>query len=164
MEGKKQREVARAFGLNEGTLRARYRKIGNMPKVKEVAKMLADAESALEAMPVEQQLLTRNYAAKLRAISDSIGDSAAYGAETSRHLSKMANRMAMKVNGEDELTAQDGERLKNVNALTKMANESASLAMGLLSANREAIKRMETGDSMPTVIPIELVKAPEQLQ
>ena len=63
------------------------------------------------------------------------------GAATAHRLSALANSEVSKVDDAEPLKSV--ESLKGVAALTRLANDSASIAINLLSANKDRIQRAE---------------------
>lgn len=133
------RAVARDFGINEAAIRQRVST--QTPRVKMVAEKLAEAQTALAELPVHQQYIAVSLADKLRNISDNLAAAAQYGAQTAHRLSALANSEVAKVDDAEPLASV--ENLKGVAALTKLANESATIALNLLSANKDRIKEVE---------------------
>lgn len=151
--------LAREFGISEAGIRKKFgsnQTIGSKSsKVREVAHKLADAQTALAELPVRQQYIAVSLAEKLRNISDNLASAAQYGAQTAHRLSALANSEVAKVDDAEPLASV--ENLKGVAALTKLANESATIALNLLSANKETVQRINTSDdssSKPTTIKI----------
>lgn len=145
------RAVARDFGINEAAIRQRVST--QTPRVKMVAEKLAEAQTALAELPVHQQYVAVSLAEKLRNISDNLAAAASYGAQTAHRLSALANSEVAKVDDAEPLASV--ENLKGVAALTKLANESATIALNLLSSNKETVQRINDGtdgNSIPTSI------------
>lgn len=136
--GESIRALAREFGINEAAIRQRVST--QTPRVKMVAQKLAEAQTALAELPVRQQYVAISLAEKLRNISDNLAAAAQYGAQTAHRLSALANSEVAKVDDAEPLASV--ENLKGVAALTKMANESANIALNLMAANKEQIKSL----------------------
>ena len=125
-------------------------------QVQVVAKQLAEAQTALSELPVHQQYVAVSLAEKLRNISDNLAAAAQYGAQTAHRLSALANSEVAKVDDAEPLASV--ENLKGVAALTKLANESATIALNLLSSNKETVQRINDGtDGSHIPTSIELV-------
>ena len=77
-------------------------------------------------------------AEKLRSISSSLASAAELGAKTSHRLHALANAEVAKVDDAEPLQSLDA--LRGVGVLTKLANDSAQIAVGLLTANRETMR------------------------
>ena len=59
----------------------------------------------------------------------------------------LANGEVAKVDDADPLSASSIEALKGVGVLTKLANDSANIAVNLLAANKDAVKRVNDPDA-----------------
>lgn len=134
------RDLAKEYGISPASVSKRS--VSKQTKqVQVVAKQLAEAQTALAELPVHQQYVAVSLAEKLRNISDNLAAAASYGAQTAHRLSALANSEVAKVDDAEPLASV--ENLKGVAALTKLANESATIALNLLSANKDRIKEVE---------------------
>jgi ABC-type transporter Mla subunit MlaD len=140
LDGEPVRVLAREFGISEASIRERIAKSGKIANVQEVARKIVDAEQSLAALPISAQVSAQNLAARLRAISDNLASAAHYGAQTAHRLNALANSEVQKVDDAQPLASV--ENLKGVAALTKLANESASIALTLLAANKETVTKL----------------------
>lgn len=138
LEGEPVRALAREFGVSEAAIRAR--KTSHVEQIKTVANQIVATERALQALPIPAQITAHNLAAKLRAISDNLASAAHYGAATAHRLNALANSEVAKIDDVDPLQSQ--EALKGVMALTRLANDSASIALNLVAANKDTVKRL----------------------
>lgn len=157
--GEGPRALAREYGVGDATIR---RLSAHSARVRTVAEKLAEAQSALAELPLQQQHVALSLAEKLRSISASIADAAAHGADTAQHLHALANAEARKVKNYD---AQDaGSRLHAVGALTKLANEAAAIPLGLIARAQQSGAGLDDQppDDSPKVI--ELVGPDEARQ
>jgi hypothetical protein len=141
LSGESASALGREFGISEAGIR---KKLGSMfeissrsANVKFVAEKLAEANTALAALPVAQQVVAINMAETLRDISTSLASAASLGAKTSHRLQTIAHNQVQKVDETDP--AKSIEALKGVGVLTKLANESASIALNLLAANKDRL-------------------------
>lgn len=121
-------------------------------QVRKVAEKLAEVNSELEELPPLHRQVAIDLSEKLRNISQSLASAAELGAATSHRLNALANSEVAKVDDADPL--ESIESLKSVGVLTKLANDSASIALNLLAANKEAVQRLNgngpsVGDTMP---------------
>lgn len=148
--------LGREFGVSEGGIRKRFAVGASISeqstKVRAVAEKLADAETALQSLPVAQRPVAMDLAEKLRSISYSLGSAAELGARTAHRLQALANSEVSKVDDAEPLASV--EALRGVSALTKLANDSASIALNLLAANKDTVKRLnddpeESAPSLP---------------
>jgi hypothetical protein len=172
MAGETARALGREFGISEGAIR---QKIGTTTRVstqsaqvRTVAEKLAEANIALQALPPAQRTVAIDLSEKLRSISQSLASAAELGARTAHRLQALANSEVAKVDDANPLSSV--ENLRGVSALTKLANDSASIALNLLAANKDTVKRLnEDGDEpaaqgldvggMPTEVLAEIMKA-----
>lgn len=130
--GEKVRPLAAEFGVSVGTIS----KLNEQTEqVQKVAEQLAAAHNALEALPLAHQHTAVSLAEKLRAISDNLAAAAMHGAATAHRLNALANSEVAKIDDAEPL--QSLEALRGVGVLSKLANESASVALNLLAANRD---------------------------
>ncbi len=139
------RALAREFGVDESTVRAKVSP--QTPQVRAVAHQVAAAQTALAALPVAQQYTALGLAEKLRNISSSLASAAELGADTAHRLHALANSEVAKVDDADPMASIDS--LKNVGVLAKLANESSAIALNLLSANKDRVKQMEEDAEPP---------------
>lgn len=142
MEGESRRALAREFKISEASIRARFPN-AQQDQVKIVANQIVATERALQALPIPAQISAHNLAAKLRAISDNIASAAHYGAATAHRLTALANSEVAKVDDADPLGGDSMEAMRGVSALTKLANDSAAIALNLLAANKDTLKEAE---------------------
>ena len=152
LAGEVVRAVAREFGISEAAIRKRLGAnlsvSAQSAQVRTVAQQLADAKTALAALPVRHQYAAESLAEKLRNISTSLASAAELGAATAHRLHALANSEVSKVDDAEPMASID--TLRNVGVLTKLANDSAVIARDLLAANKGAIKTDEQED-----VPIE---------
>ncbi|GAA4401200.1 helix-turn-helix domain-containing protein [Quisquiliibacterium transsilvanicum] len=132
--------LAREFGISPASVSVRVSKISK--KVSETAHKLAEAQTALAELPVPQQYAAVSLAEKLRAISTSLANAAELGAKTAHRLHALANSEVEKVDDADPLRPESMAALKGVSVLTKLANDSSQIAVNLLAANRDTVKRV----------------------
>jgi hypothetical protein len=96
----------------------------------------------LQALPPAQREVAVTLADKLRSISESLASAADLGAKTAHRLQALSNAEVAKVDDAEPLGSI--ESLKNVGILTKLANDSAAIALNLLAANRDAVQKFST--------------------
>ncbi len=131
------RALAREFGVAPSTI---SKLCEQSEQVRTVAEQVAAAQTALAALPVAQQHEALSLADKLRSISDNLAAAAMHGAATAHRLNALANAEVAKVDDEDPLKSL--EALRGVGVLSKLANESASVALNLLAANKPTVERI----------------------
>lgn len=143
------RDLAREFGISPAAVSKRG--VSKQSKqVHAVAKQLASAQTALATLPVPQQYIAVSLAEKLRNISTSLASAAELGAATAHRLQALANSEVAKIDDADPLVSI--ESLKGVAVLTKLANESAATGLNLLSANKDAVQKLnDPGEQVPTI-------------
>lgn len=143
LEGESRRALGREFKVSETSIREHFAGSEKEAKqVKEVARKIVDAERSLEALPPLARKTAQNLAEKLRSVSESLAAAAELGAKTSHRLMALANDQVNKVDDAEPLSEQSIASLKNVSALTKLGNDSATIALNLLSANKDTVKRL----------------------
>lgn len=153
VDGEAVRPIAREYGLTEAAIRKRLG--AQSTQVKTVANQIVSAERALSALPISSQITAVNLASKLRAISDNLAAAAMHGAATAHRLNALANSEVAKVDDADPLGSL--EALKGVGVLSRLANESASVALNLLAANKETVVRLNTDKpAQPAIDPSKL--------
>lgn len=158
-------KLAREFGISEAGIRKKFGSnqtvSSKSAKVREVAEKLADAHSALAELPVRQQYVAVSLAEKLRNISQSLASAAELGAATAHRLQALANSEVAKVDDAEPLKSMDA--LKGVAALTRLANDSSSIAINLLAANKETVKKLNDqggGDDPGVAAPVFNINMP----
>lgn len=140
-------QVADEYGVSPSVISTRFPK-KNL-KVSETAMKLADAHESLAMLPLNEQYAAINLAEKLRSISHSLSDSAVLAAMTSHRLAALANAQVCKVDDVDPTSEESINTLRGIALMTKLANDSSSLGLGLLSANRDAMKNINNEDDSP---------------
>lgn len=141
MMGETARALGRVFGVSEAAIRKKFganQKISaQSAQVRTVAEKLADANTALAALPVAQRQVAVTLADKLRNISDSLASAAEHGAATAHRLAALANSEVAKIDDAAVLAPESLEAMKGVAALTKLSNEAAATGLNLLAANKK---------------------------
>lgn len=162
LAGETARSLGREFGVSEAAIRKKFGAHQSVSaqsaQVRTVAEKIAEANTALAALPPAQRPVAISLAEKLRNISASVASAAELGAMTGHRLHALANSEVAKVDDADPLKSI--EALKSVGVLTKLANESLAPALNLIAANKDTVKQLnEEGETeRPTLV--ELV-APE---
>lgn len=147
LNGESRTSLGKEFGIAESSIREKFK--GQTDTIKVVANKMADAALALRSLPIPAQITANSLARKLIDISENLASAAMHGSATAHRLNALANSEVSKVDDADPLKSI--KQLRNVGVLTKLANESASIGINLLAANKEAIKRMNEpqGDDGP---------------
>lgn len=158
LEGESRRSLADKYGVSETAIRKRFG--SHIEQIKTVANQVVAAERAMQELPVSSQVAAANYAAKLRALSDHLLGAATYGAATAHRLSGIAHAKVAEIDDAAPLDAESMESMKSVAVLTKMANESATIGLNLLNANKDAVKDMNQQQRpQPKRVTVEVVDA-----
>jgi transposase-like protein len=147
LDGEPVRALAREYGVTESPIRLRVKT--HARPLKEIAKQLATAEMAVEALPVITQVKVRSLADELKDISHHLAGAARLGAETSHLLAGIANAHAQLIDPINPF-ADDGEVMKNVVMTTKAANLASEIPLNLLAANKEQTKNLHDIDTEKT--------------
>lgn len=139
------RALGREFGVSDGAIRLRL--TAQVNEIKDVANQILATEGRLKAMPITAQVTTHNLADMLRSISGHLAGAANYAAATSHRLAGIANGKVALVDDAKPLDDESREELKDIAALTRMANDAAEIPLNLLKANKESIDAMNKGDA-----------------
>jgi hypothetical protein len=138
LDGETWRAIAQSMKVSESALRERIS--AETAQIKTVANQIVETERAIMALPIPAQITAHNHAARLRAISDNLASAAHYGAQTAHRLNALANSEVQKVDDAQPLASV--ENLKGVAVLTKLANDSATIALNLIAANKETVTKL----------------------
>lgn len=145
LEDEPRRAIARDYDISERSIREHFE--GKVEDVKSVAQKIVAAEvakdeasRALQELPPLARKSANNLAEKLRSISDSLASAGQLGAATAHRLNALANSEVTKIDDANPLGS--GESLKGVMVLTRLANDSASIALNLLAANKETVVKL----------------------
>jgi transposase-like protein len=131
-------DLAKEYGVHPSQVTRRVSQVSQ--SVRNAAQKMAEAQAAVAELPTAQQYHAMSLAEKIRNTMTSLASSAELGAKNSHRLSALANSELMKVDDADPMKSV--ETLKGVSALTKLANESASIAVSVLGAQRDTVKRV----------------------
>lgn len=141
LAGESARSLGREFGVSETAIRKKFAsglKV-RAANVRIVAEKLADAEDALQALPLSARPVALALADRLRNASHSLASAAELGAQTAHRMAALANSEAAKVDDAEPLA--DEAPLRGVVALTRAGNEAAEVALRLLAANRDSLRQ-----------------------
>lgn len=152
LKGEKIRPLAKEFGISEGAIRLRVST--QSAEIKQVANQIVAAEQRFNALPVSAQVSARSLIDELKAISFHLASAGKYGAMTAHRLSGIANAKVEQIDDDEPLNEESMESLKGIAVLTRMANESSQIGLGLLSANKEMIK---AGMNDEPVMPVRII-------
>lgn len=138
LAGESIRSVAKAYGVGEATIRGRGVS-AQVAEIKDVAKQIVSVQERLSALPVSAQVSAHSLADELRAISSNLASAAKYGSMTAHRLSAIAHLQTDLI--DDAATLEENTAaLKTVMAMTKGANDAATIGLNLLAANKEMAK------------------------
>lgn len=144
LAGETGRSLGRQFDVSETAIRKRFgSQLSQSSQVRSAADKLVVANIALAALPPSQRPIAIGLADKLRSISDSLASAAELGARTGHRLQALANAEVGRVDDADPLSEESIAALKGVGVLTRLANDSAHIALNLLAANKDAVKKMD---------------------
>lgn len=145
--GEPVRKLGQEYGIAHSAISERFSK--RTQTIKAVANQIVTADKNLRSMPMQDQLTTLRLADELKAISYHLAAAAKYGSATSHRLLSIANQRLEFVDDMDPFSDDSAKALRDVAGLTKVANESANLGIGLLQANKEMVKSLNDQDSLP---------------
>lgn len=141
LAGERLRDMAKEFGVVEGTLRNKLS--ARVKNIKAVANQLASAEVAYESLAVDLRVKTRSLADKLKLISENLADTAVSGTLTAKYLAHLANGEVQKID-ETDISGRDSQQaMRNTAQLTALSNESAKTGLNLLAANKEKVQEQQ---------------------
>ena len=136
--GESIRKLAKEFGISDGAIRLRLS--AQVAEIKDVAKQMVITDSRLKALPITAQVTTHDLFDSLRSISSHIASGANYGAATYHRLQGIANAKVSEIDDAKPMDDESRDALKDILALSRVANESATGAFNLLAANKEQAK------------------------
>jgi len=139
IDGESRRALAKEFGLTETAIRKR---LGSQVKeIVSVADQLLTADQSLKALPISSQVSAQNLFQRLRSISDHLASAAEYGSMTAHRLSVIAHGQTDLIDESASLDA-NADALKSVMAMTRGANDAATIGLNLLAANKDSTKAL----------------------
>ncbi len=140
LAGEATRQIARDYGVTEAAIR---KKLGTRTKqIKAVANQIVAVEENFSALDLGSQIAASNLACELRQISAHLAKAAVYGSATAHRLFGIAHQKVQEIDDATPLSGDGINTLQGIAALTKMGNESASVGLNLLNAQKEAVKRI----------------------
>ena len=148
LAGESARALGREFDVSEAAIRKRFGAHQSLSaqsaQVRTVAEKLAEANTALAALPVAQRGVAVDLSEKLRNVSSSLASAAELGAKTAHRLAALANSEVQKIDDAKVLQPESLDAMRGVSALTKLSNEAAATGLNLLAANKK--RGDESGD------------------
>lgn len=145
LAGEKAKALAKEYGVAESTIRERFSDVH--AEIKDVANQIVSADRSLKTLPFSAQIAAISLAEELKSISTHLAGAARLGAQTAHRLSSLANAEVQKVDDANPLESLDA--LKGVSVLTKLANDSAEIGLGLLKANKDYVDGLNKEDDTP---------------
>lgn len=143
LHGEKPADLAREYGVHPAAISRRVAQPAK--ETKRIANQLVTAEQELRALPIAQQLEALNLADELRAISMHLAGAAKFGSATAHRLAGIAHGKVQEI--DDAAPLSDSmDALRNVAALTKLANDASQIGVNLLAANKDHIKRLQDAE------------------
>lgn len=139
------RSIAKAFGVDESTIRVRGKDFPAIPAVRETAQKIVDARTAMAELPAAHQYTAMRLADHLQNIGNSLAEAASLGAGTAKLLQQHAAKEAAEI-ATAPTPAAKGDCLRTVQALTKVANEASHIGLNLLAA--QARERNRPSDDL----------------
>jgi uncharacterized phage infection (PIP) family protein YhgE len=146
--GERPSHLAKEYGVNPSQITRRGGKEGlaqKTQKVREVAQSLAQAQTALAALPVAEQHTAVRLAEQLRQTSDHLAGASVNASAIAHRLTSIASTEMDKVDDTDPLSTVG--HLKSVSTLMNLAKEAAHIPLNLLAANKDRMKSLEEAPS-----------------
>ena len=172
VDGESINALAKEFKVDESTLRKRINpnkpesgKTGKTLQAlalekAEAEKRLKDISAEIAILPVVRQEIVNDLTKRFVSISNHLAGAAEFGAATAHRLSGIAHAKVQEIDDAAPLTAESLDALKGIAVLTKVANEASQIGIGLLQANKEAIKEMNQKQRLPPArVTVEVVDA-----
>lgn len=158
LAGEKAADLAREFKISKVRISERFSERNGT--VKAVANQLVAAEVALRQLPVPEQIAALTLADELKAISTHLASAAKYGAATAHRLSGIAHAKVQEIDDAAPLDDDSRNSLRDVAVLTKLANDSATIPLNLLSANKELAREInQQAKPIPQRVQVDVVDA-----
>jgi ABC-type transporter Mla subunit MlaD len=150
LAGETARSLGREFGVSESGIRKRFGAHQSVSaqsaQVRIAAEKLADAQTALEILPVSQRQVAISLADDLREISRHLAGAARFGSATAHRLAGIAHAKVQEIDDAAPLNEASLEALRGVAALTRLANDAAATGLNLLKANDDTVKSMNDSE------------------
>jgi hypothetical protein len=128
--------LGREYGVSEAAIRKRCG--SKKCELKTLSNQIVTISDKYLELEHGSRVIVDDLVTHLKVISSNLGAAAANGAITAAALSRMAIKQIAKVDEDEPL--EGIAHLNTVGVLTKLSNESASLGMQLIAANRDVGK------------------------
>lgn len=135
LDGESVRSLARELGVAESGLRKRFS--AQHEQIKAVANQLVAADIAFKELPISAQISAQTLAQKRRSISGHLLGAANFSAATAHRLSGIAHGKVELIDDAAPLNEESMETLKGIALLTRMANDSSVIPLGLIKASKD---------------------------
>lgn len=106
-------------------------------EIKSLANQIVDTDKRFLNLTVSDRVSVINFADELSEISGHLASAAKYGSMTAHRLAAIAHTQTAKIDESASLET-NSDAIKSVMALTRGANDAASIGLSLLSANKDA--------------------------
>ncbi len=135
------RMLAREFAIDPAAISRRFPQ--QSQHLRAIARRLADVQNDVAALPVQQQHLVLQLADELRHITRNLTGAARAGSATARALSERAYSQAQQIDRCASSTETAMAALEGVGALTRCANEAASIGLKVLKSFKATARGAE---------------------
>lgn len=128
-KGESMRALAKEFKVGVARISERFSE--RVPELRELAGTMATVETAFEKLPVSEQVTVRSLTDQYKGIQADYTETAANGAKTAAHLSRLALAKASRLTEDADM-----EDLRGVAALSATANKALQPASNQIAANK----------------------------
>lgn len=143
LTGESQSQISKDYNVSQ---RAISKKLAGKIKIVEaVAFQMVEAKKAFDVLPVGSRVNAQTLIDRLMNISDHITSAAEYSARNACKLSKLATEQLESIDSDSMLI--DPNALRIVSGLTTMANEASKIPLGLISASKEQMQKINDPES-----------------
>lgn len=150
-QGEGVRPLGREFGISEGCIRGKLKRLDlpDLAKQKAAAELTrVQIERKIGALPKAAQQTVNSLAQQLIEVSQSLATAAGFSAQTTAIFAGIARAQAEKIDPVDPTGPDSMKALQDAVNLQKAANLSSEIPLGLLAANKAAIERMNAPEDI----------------
>lgn len=144
LAGESTSQLAREYGVSKSTISGRFSE--RTKRVQAAAGLIVQAESAMGKLTVSERISARSLADELGDISSHLASAGKFGAATAHRLSALAHEQVQKIDDADPLKGESLQAMRGLSLMTKLANDSSTIGINLLAANKDMIKQRRDGD------------------
>ena len=138
LAGESQNQISKDYNVSQ---RAISKNLSSKVKiVEQVAMQMVEAKKAFDVLPISSRVNAQTLIDRLLNISDHIASAAEYSARNAHKLSRLATDHLESIDSDSLL--KDPNTLRVVTGLTNMANEASKIPLGLMSASKEQMQRV----------------------